>query len=96
MNDQIRDIVWMAVDEVNAMATEGNIIVKEPNTPLLGADDGIDSLCFVNLVVALEDAVRRQKNKTVVIVNEETLASEDHPFRTIQTLTDYLEKLIDN
>ena len=89
-------IVWAAVDEVNAMSSEADMIVKELDTPLLGADGGIDSLCFVNLVVALEDAIRRQTKKTVVIVNEETLASEEHPFRTVRTLAEYLEKLIED
>ena len=96
MTDQVLEIVWAAVDEVNAMASDGNAIVKELDTPLLGADGGIDSLSFVNLVVALEDAVRRERNKSVVIVNEETLASEEHPFRTVRSLSEYLEKLIDD
>lgn len=96
MTDQVLEIVWAAVDEVNAMAADGDQIVKDPDTPLLGAEGGIDSLAFVNLVVALEDAVRRERGKTVVIVNEETLASEEHPFRTVRSLTEYLGSLIDD
>ena len=96
MNDNILDIVWGAVDQINATANEGELIAKEPDTPLLGSDDGIDSLCFVNLIVALEEQIQQKKNKSVLIVSEETLALEEHPFRTVRTLADYLEKLLDD
>ena len=95
MKQDILEIVWAAVDHVNATASDEKVIPKELDAPLLGSDEGIDSLAFVNLVVALEDEVRKQKRVSVVIVNEETLAMEEHPFRTVRSLIDYVAKLLD-
>lgn len=95
LRQDIIDIIWSAIDFVNETASDGNIIRKEFDTPLLGADDGVDSLGFINLVVALEDEIRRQKKMTVVLVSEEALTSEEHPFRSVRSLMEYVDNLVE-
>jgi D-alanine--poly(phosphoribitol) ligase subunit 2 len=94
LRDDILSLVYSAIDEVDPLTTEGKAIEKNPGARLLGGDNGVDSLTFVNLVVAIEEHVHRKFGKSVVLVDEENMGSEEHPFRTIGTMAEYVEKVI--
>jgi len=86
--------VYSAIDEVNAQSAAGAAIAKTPDTRLLGGDQGLDSLTFVNLVVALEEQIQNGLGQSVVLVDEDSMALQDQPFRTVGTLADYVERII--
>ena len=90
---QALDLVYQAVDQVNAQMPDSKI-VKDPATPLLDADGGIDSLALVNLVVALEQAVYDATEKTITIADENIYSSTESPFRTLGALAAYLDTMI--
>jgi acyl carrier protein len=87
-------LVYQAVDQVNAQLVKGPKIVKDPSTPLLDSQAGIDSLALVNLVVALEQLVFDQTEKSITIADENVYSSPDTPFRTLGSLAAYLDKLM--
>lgn len=89
MNQEL-DIIYAAIDEVNASAGPDEQIAKTTETPLLGSASGVDSLAFVNLVVAIEQEVESRLKKTLVLVTEETMTSGEHPFLTVGTLAKHL------
>ena len=94
MPTNITELVYRAIDEVNEQASNGVSIQKTPDAPLLGGDHGVDSLMFVNLVVAIEDQIQRNLSKSVVLVDEDTMTLQEHPFRTVGTLVHYVETVI--
>ena len=94
MSQDILELVYSAIDEVNAQAAEGAAIDKRPETRLLGGERGLDSLTFVNLVVAIEEQIQNGLGKSVVLVDEDSMALQEHPFRTVGTLAAYVEKVI--
>ena len=93
MRQEILELVYAAIDEVNAQSANGAGIAKMPDARLLG-DQGVDSLTFVNLVVALEEQIQNGLGKAVVLVDEDSMSLQEHPFRTVGTLADYVEKII--
>jgi hypothetical protein len=48
----------------------------------------------VNLVVALEEQIQSKLGKSVVLVDEDNMAADEHPFRTIGTLAEYVERVL--
>jgi D-alanine--poly(phosphoribitol) ligase subunit 2 len=93
LSQNVLGLVYSAIDDVNAQsATE--LIAKTPDTRLLGGAGGLDSLTFVNLVVALEEQIQTGLGKSVTLVDEDSMALQEHPFRTVGTLADYVEKLL--
>ena len=86
-------LVYEAIDQVNAQITTGEKIVKDPATPLLDSNGGIDSLAMVNLVVGIEQIVFDKTGQSVTVVDEDAFSSPDSPFRTVGTLAAYLDKL---
>ena len=94
MQSEVLDLVYSAIDEINALADDEKKIEKSPDAILLGDDSVVDSLAFVNLVVAIENQIRDRTQKSVVLISEDTLADSEDPFRTVGTLTAYIEKLL--
>lgn len=88
------DFVISAIDTVNAQSDDGAAIDKAPETGLLGGGSELDSLLFVNLVVAVEEAIHDATGELVTLVTEDTMNLENSPFETVKTLADYIDTKI--
>ena len=94
MREDILQLLYTAIDNVNAQCADGVRLEKTPRADLLGSDQGVDSLTFVNLIVAVEKEIHSRLGKSVVLVDEDGMAFQEHPFRTVGTLAEYVEKII--
>jgi acyl carrier protein len=87
-------LVYTAVDQVNAQIVNGPRIVKAPDTLLLDAEGGVDSLALVNLIAALEQLVLDETGKTIVIADETIYSAPTNPLRSLGTLAAYIDTLV--
>ncbi len=94
MSNDILNLVYAAIDDVNAQAVDRPPIPKSPDARLLGRDGGIDSLSFVNLVVAIEERIQDSLGKSIVLVNEESMGQDRNPFRTVSSMVQHIQSLI--
>jgi acyl carrier protein len=94
VRQEILRLVYAAIDEVNALTVNGLPVEKSPETALLGGDQGMDSLTFVNLIVALEEQIQTHLGQSVVLVDENSMSLQEQPFRTVGTLAKYVESLV--
>lgn len=94
VQEEILSLVYAAIDDVNGQSVKGKLLEKTPDAHLLGGDQGVDSLTFVNLVVALEEQIQDKTGKSVVLVDEDSMSLHDHPFRTVGSLADYVAKIV--
>jgi acyl carrier protein len=96
LREDVLQLIYAAIDEVSAQSTEGVPVQKTPEAHLLGGDKGVDSLTFINLVVAIEEQIQTNLGRSVVLIDEDSMALQEHPFRTIGTLAGYIEKVLVN
>ncbi len=89
------EILYSAIDELNEQLEEEDRIDKALDSPIMGAEAGLDSLTLVNLVVAIEQEVLAQTGQTVVLVDEDAMGADAHPFRNVSSLASHIERLID-
>jgi D-alanine--poly(phosphoribitol) ligase subunit 2 len=94
LRQDILNLVYAAIDEVNALTTEGIPVEKSPDTSLLGGEQGMDSLTFVNLIVALEEQIQLKTGQSIVLVDENSMSQQEQPFRSVGTLANYVETLL--
>jgi acyl carrier protein len=94
LQQDMLEMVYAAIDEVNAQANGEAVLAKVPDARLLGGEQGVDSLTFVNLIVALEEQIQNRLGKSVVLVNEDSMALQEHPFRTVGTLAKYAGEMV--
>ena len=86
------DIVTRAIDLINKNKAEDEQLSKSPYTQLMGEDSNLDSLTIVNLFVAVEQIIEDDTGEIVIVVDQDAIGEDEHPFRTVQTLAAHLDE----
>jgi len=96
MNDpeNIVTAIYRAVDWINGELPPDRQLIKAPETRLLGSQSVLDSMHLVSLIVAIEREVEDTFSLTLTLADERALSMKESPFRSIQSLADYIGILI--
>lgn len=94
--DDILEVVYAAIEEVNGQLPPDQQLAKGPDTILIGDGGTLDSLGLINLVSAIEELLNLEMGVEVVLMDEELLAQENGPFRTVASLVKCIESHIDS
>ena len=96
MNDpeNIVSSIYRAVDWINGELPPDRQLIKARETRLLGSQSVLDSMHLVSLIVAIEREVEDMFGVTLTLVDERALSMKESPFRSIQSLADYISILI--
>ena len=96
MNDpeNIVAAIYRAVDWINGELPPDRQLIKARETRLLGSQSVLDSMHLVSLIVAIEREVEDMFGVTLTLVDERALSMKESPFRSIQSLADYVGILI--
>ena len=89
-----QDIIYAAIDELNAQSEDGIIIKKSPETKVFGGDGGFNSLDLVNLVIAIETHIEDTPGEAVLLIDKSTMESKNNPFDNVATLSAYVDTLL--
>jgi acyl carrier protein len=54
----------------------------------------LDSLAFVNLIVAVEGQLETSLGLSIVLVDEYSMSLQENPFRTVGSLASYVEAVV--
>ena len=92
MEEKIKKIVQMALEEVNEDADE--VIEYGENAALFGKGEGMDSFSFVTLISNIEEQIQEQFGKEVYLVSDQVYEKKYNPFATIGTLEKYIEEQV--
>ena len=90
--EEIIELIYSVIDTINE--SEDVKLEKSPETPIYGDKGNLDSFGFVNLVTSVEEAIDEEFNATISIADERAMSQKKSPFRTISTLADYIQILI--
>ena len=93
--EQIIQIIYSAVDELNEQRPVAKHIVKAPATVLLGDSGQLDSLAFLNLAVAVEENFETVFGYSISLTDGRAALEETNPFETVQTLVEYIHRIIE-
>ena len=94
MEERITQAVYKAIDEVNKMLPAKLRLDKTLDTVILGEKGKLDSLGFVNLIVATEMKIEEDTGVAISLIREETISSDHSPFETVKTLSGYINFII--
>src|SRR6266852_1828479 len=92
MNDpeNIVAAIYRAVDWINGELPPDRQLIKAPETQLLGSQSVLDSMHRVSLIVTIEREVEDAFGVTLTLADERALSMNASPFRSIQSLADYI------
>ena len=94
-NERTLQLIYDAIDDVNAALEEGEKINKAPETALFGESGSLDSLGFVNLIVAVEQKMEEKFGTTIAIADERAMSRKRSPSRTVGSLAEYISSLLE-
>jgi acyl carrier protein len=96
MNDpeNILAAIYRAVDWINGELPPDRQLIKAPETRLLGSQSVLDSMHLVSLIVSIEREVEDAFDVALTLADERALSMNASPFRSIQSLADYIGILI--
>ena len=96
MNDpeNIVAAIYRAVDWINGELPPNRQLIKAPETRLLGSQSILDSLHLVSLIVTIERELEDAFGVALTLADERALSMKESPFRSIQSLADYISILI--
>ena len=88
VDETILNIVFKALDELNEQ------LIKSTKTVLFGNNGQLDSLGLVNLLVIIEQNIEDEFDVSITMADERAMSQKHSPFRTIGTLADYIDMLL--
>jgi acyl carrier protein len=96
MRDCILQIVLAVLADINIGRSSDNHIIISPDTWLLGRNSGLDSLELVRILLDVEERVSKELQASVALMDERAMSQERSPFRSVNTLTDYIVELLED
>lgn len=90
----INQLIFKAADEINEQLPKEQQLKKSTKTVLFGRDGKLDSLGLVNLLVIIEQNIEDELDVSITIADERAMSQKHSPFRTIGTLSNYIDMLL--
>lgn len=90
----VMELVLVGLRDVLAQSDQPTPDPLGAETILIGKGSILDSLGLVTLIVDLEQKLEDDHGISVTLVNDRAMSQKNSPFRTVQTLTDYIYGLV--
>jgi len=94
IKEKILEAVYDAVREVNEQVDEEQQLELSNETIFVGDGSKLDSIGLVNLIVSVEQNIEDMFGLSLTLADEKALSQKKSPFRTVGSLVDYVELLI--
>ena len=94
---QREDVLNLVLTCLSETLTDCGQELAEPaseTTSLVGRSSTLDSLGLVQLLVALEQQLQEQHDVLITVADDRAMSQRNSPFRTVGTLTDYVQMLV--
>ena len=92
--DQILEILYQCIDELNEQLTPEQQLRKAPQTRLFGDSGRLDSLGFVNFIALVEDQCERRFRVALSLTEDSAQQEGTSPFETVGELADFIKQLL--
>ena len=91
----IARMTGLLVEAVQAEEEEGHSMNVDAKAPLVGGQAVLSSMSLVSFIMDVEAELETEYELEVTLVSEDALSRKHSPFRTVETLADYVLELRD-
>ena len=95
MQEKIEKIIIDTLKELNEELENEYFINPNSKTKLYGGNGAMDSLALVSFIADLEDKISDEFEKDIILADEKAMSQRTSPFRSVETLTNYIQKLLE-
>ena len=93
IND-IQTLIFESMKMLNEQFPDEKQLELKSDTILFGKGAKLDSLGLVNLIVLVEENTLDKLGKAITLADERAMSQKSSPFRTVQSLSEYMMKLL--
>jgi acyl carrier protein len=93
--NDILQAIYRACAIINDDLDTDRQLVFSPDTVLFGSNSVLDSLKLVGLIISIEREIEDACGISLVLTDERAMSQKNSPFRTVQTLSEYIAGLLD-
>lgn len=94
MQEKIEYQIIECLKELNEELENESLDNPTKETKLYGGSGALDSLALVSFITDLEERISDEFEKDIVLADEKAMSQKTSPFRNIESLTLYIEKLL--
>jgi hypothetical protein len=91
------EINYLVLNTFNQVLVDNEKIMNEnlsEETVLMGPDSPFDSVDLVTFIVSLEQTLEDDYNLSLTLADDRAMSQESSPFKSIKSISDYIEFLI--
>ena len=95
MQEKIQNIIFQALK--NLADELENPEIENPNvqTKIYGNEGNLDSLALVSFITDVEEMIDLEFNTNITLADEKAMSSRNSPFKDVETLTQYIQNLLE-
>lgn len=93
-SENIRKIIFEAIDEINQQLADGKQILKSDDAVLYGPKSSLDSLGLVNLIVDIEQKFQDETGISINLADEKALSQKNSPYLSVKSLSEYISRIL--
>ena len=95
MKDLIIKNIYKSIEEIIESMDVKISLEKGIETTLFGNTGKLNSLGLINLIVSVEQNIEDEFDVILSLANDRALSQKHSPFRTVGSLADYIEMLLE-
>ena len=95
MKNKIEEIIIEVLTELNEELEKEILNNPTKDTKLYGGSGVLDSLALVSLITDLEERVSDEFDNDIILADEKAMSQKTSPFRNVESLTIYIQKILE-
>ena len=95
MEKRILQSIYTSIDEINEQLDPADQLSKSEETIIFGSESKLDSLGLINLITSIEINIEDDFDVTITLADERALSQESTPFKSVKSLTNYINILLE-
>ncbi|MHC1706023.1 MAG: hypothetical protein AB9842_00740 [Bacteroidales bacterium] len=94
MKDKIFEVLFAQAREMGEENGQKELLNPAPETKLYHSNGNLDSIGLVGFIAGTEEKIADTFGVDIILVDEKAMSQVSSPFISIQSLADYIEKLL--
>ena len=89
-------LIFEGIKDYNTQVNKKNQLPISIELELFSENGVLDSLGLVNLIMSIEEQFEDYLDISIVIADEKAMSQKNSPFKSVQSMADYLSKELQN
>lgn len=94
MSKSVQTIIIECLQELNEELENPSLENMTSQTKIFGGSGALDSLALVSFITDVEEKISDEFDKEIVLADEKAMSAKTSPFRSVESLTAYIENLL--